>query len=85
MPMDVRSSRLIPGLRQSASRRLEFWVMHSQTITTIPIITTMDRIIGHTGIGLTGAARITVIEMVRMVEPPRRAGSRQSDFFANRA
>lgn len=59
--------------------------MHSPTIITIPIITTMDRIIGHTGIGLTGAVRITGIEMVRMVAPSRRAGSRQSDFFANRA
>ena len=54
--------------------------MHSPTIITILIITTMDRIIG-----LTGAARITDIEMVRMVAPSRRAGSRQRDFFANRA
>ncbi len=84
-PTVARSSRSTPGLRQSASQRLEFWVMHSPTIITIPIITTMDRIIGLTGIGLTGAARITDIEMVRMVAPSRRAGSRQRDFFANRA
>ena len=64
MPMDDRSSRLIPGQRQSASQRPEFWVMRSPMITTIPIITTMGRIIGHTGIVLTDAARITGIETI---------------------
>lgn len=38
--------------------------MRSPTITTIPIITTMGRIIGHTAIVLTDAARITGIEMI---------------------